>query len=113
MYVMTQLVKIIFLWTCYENFRVFTDHKEMKSLYRFGKGLETASQMKNNKMLKLHGEKLFNSIDLAVNTLDDLETLVPVLVQMGYSHYTWGVRENHFGVKLFSQFSSFLIIVRF
>ena len=54
--------------------------------------------MQGNQMLKLHGEKLFNAIDMAVNTLDDLETLVPILIQLGYSHYTTGVRDKHFVV---------------
>ena len=55
--------------------------------------------MNANQMLKKHGEKLFNALDMAVNSLDDLETLVPILIQLGYSHYTWGVRDNHFQVR--------------
>ncbi len=54
--------------------------------------------MNGNQMLKAHGEKLFNAIDLAVNSLDDLNTLVPILIQLGHSHYAWGVREHHFPV---------------
>jgi len=57
--------------------------------------------MNGNQMLKKHGEKLFNALDMAVNSLDDLETLVPILIQLGYSHYTWGVRDNMFAVKEF------------
>ena len=56
--------------------------------------------MNANQMLKKHGEKLFNALDMAVNSLDDLETLVPILIQLGYGHYTWGVRDNHFKVNL-------------
>jgi len=55
--------------------------------------------MNANQMLKKHGEKLFNALDMAVNSLDDLETLVPILIQLGYSHYTWGVRDKHFVVN--------------
>ena len=82
--------------------RIFIEHKELKPLWRFSKGLDTVEQMNANQMLKKHGEKLFNALDMAVNSLDDLETLVPILIQLGYSHYTWGVRDKHFVVnKLF------------
>jgi hemoglobin-like flavoprotein len=54
--------------------------------------------MNASQLLKAHGEKLFNAIDLAINSLDDLTTLVPILIQLGYSHYNFGVRENHFAV---------------
>jgi hemoglobin-like flavoprotein len=56
--------------------------------------------MNNNQAIKAHGEKLFNAIDMAVNSLDDLNTLVPILIQLGYSHYNWGVKEQHFIVSL-------------
>lgn len=54
--------------------------------------------MNSNQALKAHGEKLFNAIDMAVNTLDDLETLVPILIQLGYSHWNFGVKDEHFVV---------------
>lgn len=82
--------------------RIFIEHKELKPLWRFSKGLDTAEQMNGNQMLKAHGEKLFNAIDMAVNSLDDLTTLVPILIQLGYSHYKWGVRDEHFPVSSFS-----------
>ena len=80
--------------------RVFLEHKQLKPLWRFSKGLETADQMSANLLLKMHGEKLFNAIDLAINSLNDLSTLVPILIQLGYSHYTFGVRDEHFPVGL-------------
>jgi len=68
--------------------------------------------MNASQLLKAHGEKLFNAIDLAVNSLDDLNTLVPILIQLGYSHYNFGVRENHFSViylQLISKFFNHLL----
>jgi hemoglobin-like flavoprotein len=78
--------------------RIFLEHKELKHLWKFAKNLETEDQMNSNQMLKAHGEKLFNGIDMAVNSLDDLNTLVPILIQLGYSHGSWGVKEEHFPV---------------
>lgn len=72
----------------------------MKHLWSFSKGLETEEQMRNSERLILHGEKLFGSIDIAINTLDDLTTLIPILIQIGYNHYKWGVRDEHFPVRI-------------
>ena len=76
------------------------EHKELKPLWKFARNLETSEQMNGNQAIKAHGEKLFNAIDLAVNSLEDLSTLVPFLIQLGYSHYGWGVREQHFPVTI-------------
>lgn len=78
--------------------RIFIEHKEMKHLWRFARSLETAEQMQGSQLLRAHGEKLFNAIDLAVNSLNDLGSLVPVLVQLGVIHYKYGIREEHFPV---------------
>jgi hemoglobin-like flavoprotein len=59
--------------------------------------------MNSSAMLKAHGEKLFNAIDMAVNSLDDLNTLVPILIQLGYSHCRWGVKEEHFQVLKYTK----------
>ena len=72
----------------------------MKPLWRFARDLDTEEQMNANQLLKQHGEKLFNAIDLAINSLDDLGTLVPILIQLGYSHYNFGVRDEHFVVSI-------------
>ena len=78
------------------------EHKELKPLWRFARNLDTSEQMNNNQAIKAHGEKLFNAIDMAVNSLDDLNTLVPILIQLGYSHFSWGVKEQHFAVNIFN-----------
>jgi hypothetical protein len=77
---------------------VFLEHKEMKPLWSFSKGLDTTSQMESSSLLKAHGIKLFNAIDLAIKNLDNLNILIPVLIQLGFSHYMKGVREQHFPV---------------
>lgn len=70
-------------------------------MWRFARNLDTEEQMNSSQLLKAHGEKLFNAIDMAVNSLDDLNTLVPVLIQLGYSHSSLGVKEEHFQVSHF------------
>jgi hypothetical protein len=70
----------------------------MKPIWRFAYGLDNADQMQSNAILKAHGEKQFATIDVAIGALDDLATLVPILVQLGYSHYKFGARDEHFPV---------------
>jgi hypothetical protein len=82
----------------------------MKHLWSFSDGLDTADQMRSSDILKTHGIKLFNAIDLAIKNLDNLNTLIPVLIQLGFAHYMKGVREQHFPVR-FSEnfFNRFLV----
>ena len=83
----------------YIYIRIFIEHRELKYLWNFAKDLDTSEQMNRSHLLKAHGSKLFNAIDLAVNSLDDLKTLVPILIQLGQSHYRLNVREGHFAVS--------------
>ena len=39
--------------------------------------------MSGDQLLKTHGEKLFNAIDMVVNNLDEWNTLTLILIQLG------------------------------
>ena len=54
-----------------------------------------------NYLIKAHGEKVFNTIRIAVNTMDDLSSLYQFLKNMGYEHFQYGTRDKHFDVKKF------------
>ena len=62
--------------------------------------MDTTEQMHGNQLLKAHGEKLFTAVEMVVNSLEDFSTLVPILIQLGFSHHRWGVRDEHFPVIL-------------
>ncbi len=79
--------------------KIFVEHKELKTLWRFAPSLNTTEQMYSNQALKMHGEKLFNAVDMVVNNLQDFQLIVPIIVQLGFSHYRWGARETHFPVS--------------
>lgn len=83
---------------CIFIFRIFLEHRELKPLWQFSKELETTEQMNSNALLKAHGEKLLNAFDLVIRSLEDLSTLEPILIQLGRSHYGWGVRDKYFPV---------------
>lgn len=47
--------------------------------------------------LKEQGRKLMRMIGMAVNGLDRLDELVPVVRQLGARHAGYGVRDEHYG----------------
>ncbi len=58
-----------------------------------------------NQAVKNHGEKVFNSIGTVIDSIDDLGKVAPELNKMGYDHYKYGTRPEHFqiiGEALFS-----------
>lgn len=82
----------------------------MKSMWRKQNSIENkcylmknyCSELMNpNHLIKAHGEKVFNTIRIAVNTLDDLSSLYQFLNQMGYDHYQYGTRDKHFEAFFF------------
>ena len=42
------------------------------------------------------GQKLMATLNIAVNSIDKLETLTPVLQQMGKRHVDYGVKNEHY-----------------
>jgi hemoglobin-like flavoprotein len=48
--------------------------------------------------MQLQGERLMSMIGAAVQRLDDLPALVPVLQQLGARHAGYGVRDEHYEV---------------
>ncbi len=43
------------------------------------------------------GRKLMQMITVAVNGLHDLDSLIPVVQDLGGSHYRYGVTDSHYG----------------
>jgi len=46
--------------------------------------------------MKAQGEKLMTMIGVAVNKLDDLDALLPVLHNLGRRHAGYGVKDHHY-----------------
>ncbi len=42
------------------------------------------------------GQKLMATLNIAVNSIDKLDTLTPVLAQMGKRHLDYGVKNEHY-----------------
>lgn len=81
--------------------RIFLEHKELKHLWKFARDLDTTEQMNASQLIKQHGETLFTTIDTALKMLpNDLQTLMPILHQLGFAHYKYGARPEHFKVRI-------------
>lgn len=51
-----------------------------------------------NQAIKQHGEKVLNTIGQTIGSIDDLSKTFPDLNKMGYTHYKYGTRVEHFQV---------------
>lgn len=53
-----------------------------------------------NQAIKQHGEKVFDTIKMTIGALDNLDTLAQHLDEIGYNHYKYGTRLEHYNVSL-------------
>ena len=81
--------------------RLLIEHKEIKPIWRkrMGVGDENVDYSNPNQVIKTHGEKVFNTLGNTLNSLDNLNKLAPELIKMGYDHYKYGTRPEHFVVN--------------
>ena len=63
--------------------RLFTDYKEIKSIWKFSEGLDRPEQITSHPMVRKHGERLFTSLDLLISKLEDLAFTQAMLQQLG------------------------------
>jgi hemoglobin-like flavoprotein len=91
-------------------FRILIEHKEIKPMWRKRPGVsnENVDYSNPNQAVKNHGEKVFNTIGTVIDSIDDLGKVAPDLNKMGYDHYKYGTRPEHFQVN-----SSFILVCLF
>lgn len=86
--------------------RILIEHKDLKCMWRRHNLQENNNHLNcpvdlinPNHSIKAHGEKVFNTIKLAINSIDDLSAISNTLNQMGFDHYNFGTRVEHFQVE--------------
>ena len=84
-------------WYIFE--RIIIEHKDYKSLWR-KRTTDDGEPINHNQVVRAHGEKVFETIKLAITSIDDLKGLSQTLSQMGYEHYKLGVRSEHYQVSI-------------
>ena len=93
--------------------RILIEHKDLKSIWRKQSSPSSPDdQLVNpNQAIKQHGEKVFDTIKMAVSSLDNLDSLAAHLDKIGYDHYKYGTRFQHYDVcspSLLYALSSFI-----
>lgn len=58
--------------------------------------------MRNDPRLKKQALVIMQHVDLAVNSLNDLGSIVPALKDLGARHAMYNVKDHHFGVRDFA-----------
>jgi len=71
---------------------IFTIAPEAKPLFKFLEEIQKAKQdIYNSPQLKAHGSKVVSTVGKAVQLLEELDTLVPILQKLGKYHTTKGI----------------------
>ena len=58
------------------------------------------TDLPENEDFRAHGLRVTEAISLAVATLDDMETLLMMLKDLGAAHHTVGLDQSYFDVSL-------------
>lgn len=66
--------------------KLFNDHPEAMTLFRFTNTESLEDQLKNNKRLQRHASGVIKTVGAAIGLLDDTETLVSTLTALAKRH---------------------------
>ena len=83
--------------------RIFIEHKELRPIWRKNSIENGSDEAQNpNLFFKLHGEKVFNTINLVINSIEDLNSVAQQLNKLGYDHYKYGTKVDHYQVRIYN-----------
>lgn len=77
--------------------RLLTDSPELLQLFSFRDLDLSGDAMRNDPRLKKQALAIIQHVDLAVNSLNDLGSIVPALKDLGARHAMYNVKDHHFG----------------
>uniref|UniRef100_A0A7S3Z6G4 Globin domain-containing protein n=1 Tax=Lotharella globosa TaxID=91324 RepID=A0A7S3Z6G4_9EUKA len=78
--------------TLFEN--IFDIAPAARALFKFG----TVSDLTTSKLAKLHAEGVMDTVDFAIQRLDNLGEVVPALQKLGTMHANYSVVPAHFPI---------------
>ena len=67
-------------------------------MWKFAANLQTEEEMKESYQLRSHGNKIFEAINGAVNSLDNLDTMNAGLSKLGSRHQSYGAKAEQYWV---------------
>jgi len=79
---------------------IFAAAPQAAGLFSFGRveGFDPAADLASNADLVKHATGVVDTVTAAVGLLDDLDTLGPVLIDLGGRHYTYNVEALHYPI---------------
>lgn len=77
--------------------RLFEEAPEVKPFFKFMDGNNTEKDIK----LENHVKGVFDVVGTAVEMIDNLNQLSPVVVDLGTRHFHYGSRKEHLPVRVF------------
>ena len=79
--------------------RLTTDYPKAGKLFPFGGKNLSYDQLRRDKDVRFHGKRVMETVGEAVNGLDDLDLLVPILQDLAKRHVGYKVTKSHFTVS--------------
>lgn len=75
---------------------LFLNYPQAKSVWSFSYKLTDENEIRSHPAVRVHGERLFRTINAAIGLLEDGDSLSITLINLGYTHAKYGVKEEHF-----------------
>ena len=73
-------------------------HTEIRYIWKFAQDIQTEEELRKNSRLKYHGKRIMETIGVVVKSLNNLDVLDVLLVELGSRHFTYGTKADHFVV---------------
>ncbi|KAI8489303.1 hypothetical protein Bbelb_330420 [Branchiostoma belcheri] len=74
--------------------KIFEEDPELKKLFYFAD--EGRELSRDDQRMRSHGERVMEAVGAAVDSLEDLAAVVPVLTELGALHHKYGVQPSYF-----------------
>jgi hypothetical protein len=86
------------------NLRIFNTSNELKKLWVSGSDLERLTDMMENTMIHLHANQMITTLDQIITSMTKNASIneqdVNNLIELGKQHYYFGLKKDHFKVKI-------------
>ena len=77
---------------------MFLEHPEIRYIWNFAEDSKSEDEMRSNVRLKYHGKRVIETIGIFVKSLNNLEVLDILLLELGARHVKYGAKPVFFEV---------------
>ncbi len=75
------------------------EHKNLKPMWRTRHKDNDEADQNPSQMMKDHGKKILEEVKFAIDSIDNFPSVSEHFNDMGYKHYKFGARAEHFQVS--------------